>query len=174
MGLWRKTMYRCRDVWEKKTYRYRDVWEKDVQVPTRRIPVWCCDGQIKKMAWNVWWKYLTHENLLFASEQCLATCTEESGSPCGYCFVHILPGTILQWNLRITTLQNEGILWNKDTSSSPKLLFSVQIALWNDTSELGTVLVHPKGVFISQVSLYTIWFSIHLTYRQVSIQFIWR
>jgi hypothetical protein len=38
-------------------------------------------------------------------------------------------------NLWIPTLQNEDILWNKDTSSDPKLLFSVQIALWNeDTS----------------------------------------
>jgi hypothetical protein len=48
---------------------------------------------------------------------------------------------VLQWNLWIATLQNEDILWNKDTSSGPKLPFSVQIALWNeDTSELGTLL----------------------------------
>jgi hypothetical protein len=62
---------------------------------------------------------------------------------------------LVQWNLWITTLRNEDILWNKDTSSGPKVLFSVQIALWNeDTSELGTLLVCPKGVLISQVSLY--------------------
>jgi hypothetical protein len=40
---------------------------------------------------------------------------------------------------------NEDILWNKDTSSGPKLLFSVQIALWNeDNSELGTLMARPK------------------------------
>jgi hypothetical protein len=51
---------------------------------------------------------------------------------------------------------NEDILCHKDTSSGPKLLFLVQIALWNkDTSELGTLLARPKGVLISQVSLYT-------------------
>jgi hypothetical protein len=65
--------------------------------------------------------------------------------------MHLL---LLQWNLWIATLRNEDILWNKDTSSGPKLLFSVQIALWNeDTSELGTLLARPKGVLISQVSL---------------------
>jgi hypothetical protein len=42
----------------------------------------------------------------------------------------------LQWNLWITALRNEDILWNKDTSSGPKLLFRVHIALWNeDTCE---------------------------------------
>jgi hypothetical protein len=42
----------------------------------------------------------------------------------------------VQWNLWIAPLQNEDILWNKDTSSGPKLLSSVQIAPWNeDTSE---------------------------------------
>jgi hypothetical protein len=41
----------------------------------------------------------------------------------------------IEWNLWIATLRNEDILWNKDTSSGPKLLSSVQIALWNeDTS----------------------------------------
>jgi hypothetical protein len=61
----------------------------------------------------------------------------------------------VQWNLWIATLRNEDILWNKDTSSGPKLLFSVQIALWNeDTSELGTLSACPKDVLISQVSLY--------------------
>jgi hypothetical protein len=70
---------------------------------------------------------------------------------CPHEFLHFL----LQWNLWIATLRNEDILWNKDTSSGPKLLFSVQIALWNeDTSELGTLLARPKGVLISQVSLY--------------------
>jgi hypothetical protein len=49
-------------------------------------------------------------------------------------FVHVI--SFVQWNLWIATLRNEDILWNKDTSSGPKLLFSVQIALWNeDTSE---------------------------------------
>jgi hypothetical protein len=62
---------------------------------------------------------------------------------------------VIQWNLWIATLRNENILWNKDTSSGLKLLFSVQIALWNeDTSELGTLMARPKGVLISQVSLY--------------------
>jgi hypothetical protein len=61
----------------------------------------------------------------------------------------------VQWNLWIAALWNEYILWNKDTSVGPKLLFSVQIALWNeDTSQLGTLLARPKGVLISQVSLY--------------------
>jgi hypothetical protein len=60
----------------------------------------------------------------------------------------------VQWNLWIATLWNEDILWNKDTSSGPKLLFLVLITLWNeDTSELGTLLSRPKGVLISQVSL---------------------
>jgi hypothetical protein len=60
-----------------------------------------------------------------------------------------------QWNLRIATLRNEDIWRNKDTSSGPKLLFSVLIALWNDdTSQLGTLLDRPKGVLILQVSLY--------------------
>jgi hypothetical protein len=50
--------------------------------------------------------------------------------------------------------KSEDILWNKNTLSGPKLLFSVQIAPWNkDTSELGTLLAGPKGVLISQVSL---------------------
>jgi hypothetical protein len=54
-----------------------------------------------------------------------------------------------------SSLQNEGILWNKDTSSGLKLLFLVLIALWNeDTSQLGALLACPKGVLISQVSLY--------------------
>jgi hypothetical protein len=42
----------------------------------------------------------------------------------------------VQWNLWIAILWNEDILWNKDTLSGPKLLFSVLITLWNeDTSE---------------------------------------
>jgi hypothetical protein len=61
----------------------------------------------------------------------------------------------VQWNLWIATLWNEDIMWNKDTLSGPELLFSVQIALWNeDTSQLGTLLACQKGVLISQVSLY--------------------
>jgi hypothetical protein len=45
--------------------------------------------------------------------------------------------------------------WNKDIITGPKLLFSVQIAPWkDDTSEVGTLLTHPSGVLISQVSLY--------------------
>jgi hypothetical protein len=63
----------------------------------------------------------------------------------------------LQWNLWKANLRNEDVLWNnyKDTSSGPKLLFSVQIALWNeDASVLGTLLARLKGVLISQVSLY--------------------
>jgi hypothetical protein len=41
------------------------------------------------------------------------------------------------------------------TSSGPKLLFSIQIGPWNeDTSELGTLLACPHGVFISQGSLH--------------------
>jgi hypothetical protein len=47
-------------------------------------------------------------------------------------------------------------LWNKDTSSGPKLLFSVQIAPWNeDTSEIGAILACPiDDVLTSQVLLY--------------------
>jgi hypothetical protein len=61
----------------------------------------------------------------------------------------------LRWNFWITTLQNEDNLWNKDTSSDPKLLLSGLIALWNEnTYKLGTLLTRPKGVLISQVSLY--------------------
>jgi hypothetical protein len=64
---------------------------------------------------------------------------------------------IIQWNLWIATLRNEDILWNKDTSSGPKLMFSMRIALWyEDTSGLGTLLARTKGVLISQVSLYTV------------------
>jgi hypothetical protein len=67
------------------------------------------------------------------------------------------PEKLIQWNLWIATLRNEDILWKKDTSSGPKLLFSVHIALWNeDTSELETLLARPKGVLISQVSLYAV------------------
>jgi hypothetical protein len=52
------------------------------------------------------------------------------------CIVSYSSFIAVQWNLWIATLWNEDILWNKDTSSGPKLLFSVQIALWNeDTSE---------------------------------------
>jgi hypothetical protein len=70
------------------------------------------------------------------------------GNGCG-------PKNKLQWNLWKATLENEDILWNKDTSSGPKLLNSVQIAPWKEhTSELGTLLARPKGVVISQVSLY--------------------
>jgi hypothetical protein len=61
----------------------------------------------------------------------------------------------VQWNLWIASLRIEDILWNKDTLPGPKLLFSMQIDLWNeDTFELGTPLARPKGVLISQVSLY--------------------
>jgi hypothetical protein len=57
------------------------------------------------------------------------------------------------------TLENEDILWNKNTSSGFDLLLLVQIALWKeDTFELGTPLVCPKGVLISQVSLYPSFF----------------
>jgi hypothetical protein len=52
---------------------------------------------------------------------------------------------LVQSNLWIATLRNEDILWNKDISSGPKLLFSVQIALWNeDTSELGKHWLVPR------------------------------
>jgi hypothetical protein len=65
-------------------------------------------------------------------------------------FPFLYASFLIQWNL-----WNEDILWNKDTLSGPKLLFSVLIALWNgDTCELGTLLARPKGVLISQVSLY--------------------
>jgi hypothetical protein len=57
---------------------------------------------------------------------------------------------MVQCNLWIATLRNEDILWNKDTSSGPKLLFSVLIALWNEnTSQSGTLLARPNGVLIS-------------------------
>jgi hypothetical protein len=66
--------------------------------------------------------------------------------------------------LWIATLQNENILWNKDISSGPTLLFSEQIASFNeDTSELRTHLACPKGVLISQVSLY------HLSRERINI-----
>jgi hypothetical protein len=62
---------------------------------------------------------------------------------------------VLQWNLWIAALRNKDILWNKNTSSGPKLLFTEQFAPWiEDTSELGTLLAHLKGVLISQVSRY--------------------
>jgi hypothetical protein len=77
----------------------------------------------------------------------------------------------IQWNLWIATLQNEDILWNKDTSPGPKLLFSMQIDPWNeDTSELGTPLARPKGVLISQVSLY---FVFHYIRSLLHSLFIW-
>jgi hypothetical protein len=53
-----------------------------------------------------------------------------------------------------TTLQNEGILWNKDTSSGPKMFSSEHTTLWNkDTSELGTLSARPRAVPILQASL---------------------
>jgi hypothetical protein len=76
-----------------------------------------------------------------------------------WCFLCTLPCEMrapLKWNLWLWILQNEDSLWNKDTSSCPKMSFSMQIALWNEgTSELGTILARrPKDVLISQVSLY--------------------
>jgi hypothetical protein len=69
-------------------------------------------------------------------------------------FYYLIINTVIQWNLWIAALQNEDILWNKDASSGPKQLFSMQNALWNkDTSKLSTLLARPKGVLISQVSL---------------------
>jgi hypothetical protein len=54
----------------------------------------------------------------------------------GFMLQHSQKPIVIQWNLWIATPRNEDILWNKDTSSGPKLLFSVQNALWNeDTSE---------------------------------------
>jgi hypothetical protein len=50
----------------------------------------------------------------------------------------------LQQNLWITALRNKDISVKKGHLTGPKLLFSVQIAPWNeDTSELGTLLVRP-------------------------------
>jgi hypothetical protein len=61
---------------------------------------------------------------------------------------------VIQWNLWIATLQNEAILWIKDTSFGPKWLFQEQFIPWNKvTSEIRTLLACPRGVHISQVSL---------------------
>jgi hypothetical protein len=59
--------------------------------------------------------------------------------------VLLLTGLGVQWNLWIATLWNEDILWNKDTSSGPKLLFTRRITLWNeDTSEIGIFWLVPR------------------------------
>jgi hypothetical protein len=101
------------------------AWQQSVVVSGHMCPARSPEANVTKQPWYLP-KRTNNKNYILKAKVCPPKAPKHNV-------------IIIQWNLWIATLRNEDILWNKDTSSGPKLLFSTQIALWNeDTSQLGT------------------------------------